>query len=125
MSAIRGKRGQAFLKELAAAMDAMPEKVLIAGELINEDGDCCAIGVVCKLRGLSVECVDPEDYDQVSELVDIASPLVREIEYENDDDWWGIDESPEHRWTRMRKWVQSQIDGNRLIDVTLDEDERE
>jgi len=26
-SAIRGKRGQAFLKELAAAMDAMPEKL--------------------------------------------------------------------------------------------------
>lgn len=31
---IKGKRGQAFLRELAAAMDAMPEKVLIAEELV-------------------------------------------------------------------------------------------
>lgn len=28
-SAIRGKRGQAFLRELIAALDAMPEKALI------------------------------------------------------------------------------------------------
>lgn len=51
-SAIRGKRGQAFLRELADAMDAMPEKVLIAEELVDADGDACAIGVVCKARGI-------------------------------------------------------------------------
>ena len=108
-SAIRGKRGQKFLKELAAAMDAMPEKVLISGELINEDGDCCAIGVVCKSRGLSVDGVDPEDYDQVADLVDISSELVREIEYENDEDCWGLSESSRERWIYMRKWVQRHI----------------
>jgi hypothetical protein len=32
-SAIRGKKGQAFLKELLSALDAMPEKKLIAEEL--------------------------------------------------------------------------------------------
>lgn len=33
-SAIRGKRGQAFLREALAALDAMPEKQLIAGDLV-------------------------------------------------------------------------------------------
>jgi hypothetical protein len=32
-SAIRGKRGQAFLKELLAALDALPEKRLVANDL--------------------------------------------------------------------------------------------
>lgn len=30
-SAVRGKRGQAFLRELATTLDAMPEKRLIGG----------------------------------------------------------------------------------------------
>jgi hypothetical protein len=34
--AVKGKRGQAFLKELASALDAMPEKKLIAHDLITE-----------------------------------------------------------------------------------------
>jgi hypothetical protein len=32
-SAIRGGRGQAFLREMLAAMDAMPVKRLVANEL--------------------------------------------------------------------------------------------
>lgn len=63
--AIKGKRGQAFLRELAAAMDAMPEKRLIAGELV-EGGECCTMGVICKARGLDVEGVNPEDITRVS-----------------------------------------------------------
>ena len=35
-SAINGKRGQQFLRELADALDAMPEKVLVAGALQAE-----------------------------------------------------------------------------------------
>lgn len=37
-SAIRGKRGQKLLRDLAAALDAMPVKALIADELQTEDG---------------------------------------------------------------------------------------
>lgn len=108
-SAIRGRRGQAFLKELAAAMDAMPEKVLIAGELINEDGDCCAIGVVCKARGIDVAQIDYEEPEQVGGAVGIAKQMAAEIEYENDDGCWGS-ETPGQRWQRMRRWVQANID---------------
>lgn len=107
LSSIRGKRGQAFLKELAAAMDAMPEKVLIAHELINDDGDCCTIGVVCKVRGLDVAGVDPDVPEQVAALVGISRQMVAEIEYENDD--WADSMTPEKRWAYMRKWVQRHI----------------
>lgn len=105
-SAIRGKRGQDFLKEVAAAMDAMPEKVLIANELINEDGDCCTIGVVCKARGLDVSKIDYEDPEQVAAAVGIAKPMAAEIEWENDD---YRSEHPAERWKRMRKWVADNI----------------
>lgn len=120
-SAIRGKRGQAFLRELAAAMDAMPQKALIKNELIDQDGDCCTIGVVCKLRGVPVEGVDYDDPESVGNLVGIAKQMAAEIEYENDEcgdryervpgmqAWKHVDETPEERWQRMRKWVESQI----------------
>ena len=108
MSAIRGKRGQAFLKELATAMDAMPEKRLIAHELVTESGEMCTIGVVCKTRGLDVSSVDLEDGEAVGNLVGIARQLAMEIEYQNDEGVW-FDETPEQRWTRMRAWVEEQI----------------
>ena len=108
-SATRGKRGQAFLRELAAALDAMPEKVLIANELINEDSDCCTIGVVCKSRGIDVSKIDYEEPKQVGEAVGIARQLAAEIEYENDEGWYGREESCEDRWKRMRNWVESKI----------------
>jgi len=126
-SAIRGKRGQAFLQELAAAMDAMPVKELIAEELISEDGQCCTIGVVCKARGLDVSKTDPEVPEDVGALVGIARQLAAEIEYENDEcgERWErvesggslfvegryarVQETPAERWQRMRRWVDKQL----------------
>jgi len=116
-SAIRGQRGQAFLKALASDMDAMPVKELIANELINEDGDCCTIGVWCKARGVDVSRVDPHDPEAVASAVGIARQLAAEIEYENDEHGFVFDKEankmrPETRaetWTRMRKWVDRHI----------------
>lgn len=107
--AINGKRGQTFLTELAAAMDAMPEKRLIAHELIDEAGAMCTIGVVCKARGIDVSGVDVENADAVGKLVGIAESMAREIEYENDERPYGRDETPEQRWIRMRKWVAASL----------------
>lgn len=108
--AIRGKRGQAFLRELAEAMDAMPEKILISSELINDNGDCCAIGVICKARGIDVSGIDYEIPSEVADAIGIAESMAAEIEYLNDDDggWYCI-ETEEKRWTRMRKWVADHI----------------
>lgn len=107
-NSIRGKRGQAFLKELASAMDAMPVKELIANELITENGECCTIGVVCKSRGLDVSKVNVEEPDQVGELVGITHQMAAEIEFENDEGCF-THETPEERWVRMRNWVDKQI----------------
>lgn len=120
-SAMRGRRGQAFLQELAASMDAMPVKELIAEELIDADGSCCTIGVVCKSRGVDVAKVDYDDASSVGAAVGIAYQMVAEIEYENDEcgERWDRDEATgkyEHvtetsaeRWQRMRAWVERQL----------------
>lgn len=113
-SAIRGKRGQALLKELAAALDAMPEKRLIRYTLQAKDGDCCAIGAVCKAKGKDYTAHQDDDPYDLEELnaelaneLDVPECLIREIEYENDEGAWK--ETPEQRWTRIRAWVQKRI----------------
>ena len=107
-SATKGKRGQAFLRELALEMDAMPEKVLITGELIDApSGLCCTIGVVCKARRLDVQTLDYSAPADVGDLVGIAKQLAAEIEYENDEG--GYSETPAERWQRMREWVGKQL----------------
>jgi len=86
-------------------MDAMPCKELIAEELINSEGKCCAIGVVCKSRNLDVSEVDYEDAESVGNVVGIAQSMAAEIEYINDDDFAWSEETPSERWNRVRKWI--------------------
>lgn len=105
--ALQGRRGQVFLMELAAAMDAMPVKELISGELVNEEGECCAIGAVCKARAIDVSRIDYYDPERVGRAVDISMAMAAEIEYLNDE--YDRHESRADRWIRMRKWVDEQI----------------
>jgi hypothetical protein len=108
-SAIRGKRGQAFLRELIGALDAMPEKRLIAEELACPDG-VCAMGAVAAARGLDPSQVDPYDRGAVARFMGLPHAMVAEIAFENDGDFCGrYNESPEQRWARMRAWAQSQL----------------
>lgn len=106
-SAIRGKRGQAFLREMLAALDAMPEKRLIDGDL-EAAGEVCAIGAVGRCRGVNMAEIDPEDYTEVAKVFDIAAPLAREIVFENDEAGY-YQETPENRWARIRAWVAKQV----------------
>jgi hypothetical protein len=107
-SAIRGERGQSFLRDLVAALDAMPEKRLIESALVCADG-VCAMGSVVVARGLDASGVDPYERDDVAKLIGIAPALAAEIADLNDNDFcWG-EETPEHRWARMRKWAEDQI----------------
>jgi hypothetical protein len=85
MRSIRGKRGQAALKELAKAMDAMPKKTLAAESLMTENGEFCTLGVLGKARGLNMDPLDPDDWDAVARAFNIAPAMVREIVYENDE----------------------------------------
>lgn len=114
MSAIRGKRGQRLLIDLRDALDAMPEKRLVRGEVQGTEG-VCALGSVGVRRGVDLSDVftkgDDEDPDfdnaVLSERLDIAECLVREIEWENDEGVY--QETPEQRWTRMRRWAEKNI----------------
>jgi len=108
-SAMRGRRGQAFLKEMLVHMDAMPEKRLIKEELVTPQGEVCAMGVVAKARGIDVSKVDPTDKETVANLLDIAVSMVAEIAYLNDEgDSWNA-ESPQDRFQRIRKWIVTKI----------------
>jgi hypothetical protein len=110
MTAQRGKRGQKFFHNLVAALDAMPEKRLVTSVLQDEDGEVCVLGAALKHAGK--ECPiseDEDDFDQewTAAQLDIATQLVAETVCENDEGGWN--ETPEERWTRMRRWANSKL----------------
>lgn len=114
-SAIRGKRGQAFLRDLLAALDAMPNKRLVSGEL-EAGGEVCALGCIGRARGIDLQDIDVYDRSGIAKVLNIAEPLAAEIMFENDDDfcyWRLADETEEQyaakRWQRMRDWVAKRI----------------
>ncbi len=106
-SAIRGKRGQRFLTELITALDAMPNKRLIAGALEHE-GQVCALGALGKARGIDLNKLHPADGDAIAAAFDIAEPLAREVAFTNDEGCFG-DDTPEGRFNYMRRWAQSNL----------------
>lgn len=136
-STIRGKRGQAFLREVLAALDAIPDKRLISEELKTVDGEFCTLGAVGAARGVDLEAIDPEDYDAVAAAFGIHPILAQEIMWENDeqvsrfdyieveicgpllpkDIWLGhkrhvrvpAEKAAERRWQHMRDWVEASI----------------
>lgn len=111
-SAIRGARGQTFLRDLLAALDALPEKKLIQGELETSEG-VCAIGALGRARGVEMKGLDPECAERVAAAFNIADALAREVVYENDEamGYWAR-ETPEARFIRVRAWVEAQIKGD-------------
>lgn len=133
-SAIRGERGQSMLRELLVALDAMPEKRLAAGSLVNADGEFCTLGALGAARGIELNAIDPEDRQQVAKAFGVAEALAAEIMYLNDegvvDDWLWQDveicgpmrgqrhkrsvmvpnpKALEMRWAYMRRWAEQQI----------------
>jgi hypothetical protein len=113
--AINGKRGQAFLRELIAALDALPEKKLIARSFADTDG-VCALGSVARMRGVTEKLPKmSEDLDigeQAAKVLGIAECMAREIMYENDEHyayWKDPSEGDELRWERIRRWAAAQV----------------
>lgn len=134
-SSIRGKRGQQFLSDLLAALEAMPDKRLISDEL-ESDGDFCAFGVLGRSRGIDMRDLDPEDAKEVALAFGISETLAREIVYQNDEyvdvfEWVDLVGPPTRkqslsyyghpqirvlkphperdRWQHVRDWVASKI----------------
>lgn len=131
-AAVRGARGQQLLRELAAALDAMPDKRLIADQL-QEGGEYCALGALGAARGMDMAGIDPDDRQAVAQAFGCATALAAEIMFENDDrglydlievEVYGPLRPWEHRmrrlsiqapddgasrWRYMRAWVQKHI----------------
>lgn len=137
-SAIRGKRGQQALTEIAAALDALPEKTLAAGTLATADGEFCTLGALGRARGMDLTPIDPDDREDVARAFGISEALAAEIMYLNDeylDDFVWVDveicgpvrrgypdfgrhkktvrvpnkRAAELRWQHMRNWVATNI----------------
>lgn len=105
-SAMRGRRGQAFFRDLLAALDAMPVKALIA-ESLEANGEFCTLGALGKARGIDMEPLDPEDPRQVGEAFGIPESLAREVVYKNDEgfydrEWIDLVGPPSSRWRAIR-----------------------
>ncbi len=102
--AIKGKRGQAFLREMIEALDAMPEKRLFNGALESEeDGSVCALGAVVRKRGLDLPKLNYASNEYLADSLHISRALVCEIEYLNDEQLRRV--TPEDRWVKMRAWA--------------------
>lgn len=104
-SAIRGARGQRLLRDTLAALDAMPDKRLIAEEL-RADDEVCTLGAVLVAKGFDPDKLDPEDYDSIGNALDVPACLVQEIEYLNDEH---APSDPERRWAFMRNKIAQLI----------------
>lgn len=125
-SAVRGTRGQALLRELLAALDAMPQRELVASRF-EADGEFCALGVLGKHRGIEVGMLESDDDDDdtdtklVAKTFGVADALVREImdvndrgsepyfEYEAQRNDHLAAMQKKKRWQRVRDWVAEQL----------------
>lgn len=105
-SAIRGQRGQQFLKDLVVALEAMPVKELISEDLVDENEQVCALGALGKARGIDMTGIDPYNHEKLASTFGIAHQLACEVMFENDE-FWGS--SPLNRWNRMHDWALSHL----------------
>lgn len=113
--AIKGKRGQAFLREALSALDAMSEKRLITDSLHESaTGEFCTLGAIGAARGMDMRPLQEAERDDVARRFGIAEALAAEIIHENDEasSYWPQtheDMTPEKRWVYMRAWIAKHI----------------
>jgi hypothetical protein len=107
-SALRGKRGQDFLREMLSALDALETPCLARGSLQTKGGEVCALGSVGRARGIDMADVDPYDYESIANLFGISEALAREIMFVNDE-WCALNAPSKRRFTEVRTWILEQI----------------
>ena len=128
-NALRGRRGQAVLRELREALLDLPQPRLIVGALVRE-GEVCALGALAAQRlaaspitlnstqiGSLVELeafVGQWTQDEFSSMefgrqMGLVRPLAWAIAYENDEGSWNR-ETPEQTFQRVLRWVDRQLE---------------
>ena len=111
---INGKRGQAFLKRLIKALEAMPTKELHADIFAKPDGACCAMGAVALYEGHDIEKdYDPnvqDDSNYAYEKLNISQSMAAEIAFVNDyEGYFKENERPAIKWKRMYAWAKDRL----------------
>lgn len=130
---LRGKAGQRELRELEAALLALPTKRLIHGALTDDDGGVCAIACYAKHKGVDLSTFDPDA--NYSDEVGIAGGMPRLVawkvveqnDFQIDGRWiraegpainiWGhrgpdsvwMEYTPEERYEKVLAWVRSEL----------------
>lgn len=117
--ALSGRRGQAFLAEVEAALLALPDERLT--DEFADNGMVCALGAVAKRRMMADGALPEqaqntlehaEVFDQLEiqwyaqEHFGITGALAAAIAWENDEGRHETD--PHDRWLRMLQWVREQ-----------------
>jgi D-alanine-D-alanine ligase-like ATP-grasp enzyme len=117
---LRGRKGQAALRELETALLELPEKRLIANHLKDDEGGVCALAALAKYKGAElpeeVEAEYDDEYgvaiqDQMvafGKSLGVPRMVAIDIVYQNDDTWWK-ELTPEERYRKMLNWTQRHI----------------
>lgn len=128
-NALRGRKGQAVLRELREALLALSASRLLKGYFCH-DGEVCALGALAKYRlerGQAIpatfgraqytrleEIERAEDVEDeyttmyLGEKMGLKKTLAWAVAWENDEGGWDSD-TPEQRYQRMSRWVEGQI----------------
>ena len=134
-SAMRGKRGQQTLQEIAEALDAMPVKELAKDSLRNAAGEFCTLGALGHARGMDMSRISDDDRTSVAKAFNISEAMAAEImdandEHTEDYEWKEVEicgpmrfprdrhirevrvpvaDANARRWSYMRNWIQERI----------------
>lgn len=116
---LAGKKGQAALRELVAALEAMPEKRLCKWAMVDDEGEVCALGAYVLRKRIqrgdtyaqAIKTIDHEGENRMSH--DLAShyefpaAAAWAVAFRNDEI---LDRcSPEERHALMLEWARAQI----------------
>jgi len=113
---LRGREGQAQLRELRAALLALPDKRLIHGLLEDEEGGVCAIGAYAKHKGLDLSKFDVDyDTDEVGIAGGMPALVAWKVVEMNDLQWDYL--TPEKRYEKMLAWVESKLNVDSAVPI--------
>ena len=125
--AIKGRKGQKFLREVEQALLALPEPRLIAGSFCL-GGEVCLMGAAAVQRRIDAGMDRADALTEVEESfggerdddgacvgrreLGLTFVLAWELAYLNDgDEYHGSNWTPEERYTRCLAWVRERIIG--------------
>lgn len=116
---LKGRAGQVALRELEAALVALPEKRLIRNYLIDDADGVCAVGCYARAKGLDLKAFD-RDYE--TDAVGVKAGMPRLVAWEvvaqndiyneghyKDGDGRYVAYTPEERYERVLAWVREQL----------------